>query len=80
MVSNEAGIVRLTGARDGDLYRLTWEEIGGPPVAGAPKRKGFGTQMAARSATGQLGGTIERDWAPDGLRVTISMEAEKLLA
>ncbi len=55
-LSTETGMVRLTGERDGDLYRLTWEEMGGPPVAGAPDRKGFGTQMAARSAAGQLGG------------------------
>ena len=75
------GMVRLTGAPDGDgdLYRLMWE-VGGPPLAGAPERKGFGTQMAARSASGQLGGTITYDWALDGLGVTICMETEKLLA
>jgi two-component sensor histidine kinase len=79
-LSTDTGTVRLTGERDGALYRLRWEETGGPLVEGVPERKGFGTQMAARSVSGQLGGTIERDWASDGLRVTISMETEKLLA
>jgi two-component sensor histidine kinase len=77
-LSTETGQVRLTGARNGNTYRLTWEEIGGPPVAGVPKRKGFGTQMAARSASGQLGGTITHEWSPGGLRVSLSMATENL--
>jgi len=78
-LSTEAGMVRLAGERDGDLYRLTWEETGGPPVAGAPERQGFGMQMAARSAIGQLGSTIAYDWAARGLKVTLSMGTKSLL-
>jgi two-component sensor histidine kinase len=78
-LSVETGMVRLAGERDGDTYRLTWEEVGGPAVAGVPEREGFGTQMAARSAAGQLGGTITHDWAPGGLRITLSMGTENLL-
>lgn len=78
-LSNEAGLVTLTGERDGDLYRLTWEERGGPPVEGAPERKGFGTQMAARSVTGQLGGTLTNDWAETGLTVRLNLPVQALL-
>jgi PAS domain S-box-containing protein len=77
-LSTEAGMVRLVGERDGDFYRLTWEERGGPPVAGAPERKGFGTQMAARSVQGQLGGTITRDWPAGRLRAVLRMRTENL--
>jgi len=78
-LSTETGMVRLTGEREGDLYRLTWEEVGGPPVAGTPERQGFGTQMAARSVAGQLGGTIAYDWAESGLNVTLRMPVTNLL-
>jgi len=78
-LSTEAGMVRLAGERDRELYRLTWEETGGPPVAGAPERQGFGMQMAARSAVGQLGSTIAYDWAARGLKVTLSMGTKSLL-
>ncbi|MCJ2035184.1 PAS domain S-box protein [Methylobacterium sp. J-068] len=66
-LSTEAGSVRLTGARDGDAYTLTWAESGGPTVTGPPTRQGFGTVLAQRSVVGQLDGTLEQDWAPGGL-------------
>lgn len=71
-LSVETGRVLVTGAiRDG-VYRLTWREVGGPPVAGAPQHTGFGTVLAARSAAGQLGGELRHAWASDGLEVVFS--------
>ena len=62
-LSNEGGQVRLTGKREDGSYVLTWQERGGPPVNEPPERKGFGTQMTARSVVGQLGGSLTYDWA-----------------
>ncbi|MCC6921317.1 MAG: PAS domain S-box protein [Alphaproteobacteria bacterium] len=70
-LANEGGQVLIEGAVDGDTYVLRWREMGGPPVEGPPERRGFGTDMASRSAAGQLGGTILHDWARDGLVVTL---------
>jgi two-component sensor histidine kinase len=78
-LSAEAGRVTITGMREGDEYVLTWRESGGPPVSGPPERKGFGTQMATRSVTMQLGGSIEYKWAPDGLTFYLRVPVAGLL-
>jgi PAS domain S-box-containing protein len=78
-LSNEAGQVCLTGKRENDSYVLTWQERGGPPVSGPPERKGFGTQMTARSVVGQLGGSLTYDWDPDGLTMRLSVPDKTLL-
>jgi PAS domain S-box-containing protein len=78
-LSTETGQVWLTGKRDGETYRLTWEEIGGPPVAGMPERKGFGTVMASRGLKGQLNGSITHEWSPGGLVALLSLPTENLL-
>jgi PAS domain S-box-containing protein len=77
-LSNETGRVVLTGLREGDIYRLTWQETGGPPVTGTPQRQGFGTLLAARSVAGQLGGEIIHDWAPAGLVVRLTLPVDNL--
>jgi two-component sensor histidine kinase len=50
---------------------LCWTETGGPTIGAAPAAAGFGSQLMEMSAVRQLGGTVERDWRPEGLRVTI---------
>lgn len=72
-LSTKEGGVSLSGRRDADRYTLTWRETGGPPVTGAPSRKGFGTVLAERSVAGQLDGALERDWAPGGLLMRLSV-------
>ncbi|MFC7331836.1 PAS domain S-box protein [Rhodocista pekingensis] len=54
-------------AGGGRALRLVWEESGGPPVAGPPRRSGFGSSLLVRSIRGQLGGTLRQDWRPQGL-------------
>ena len=72
------GRVRLASTvRDG-IVRLTWEEEGGPPVAGPPENLGFGSRLTEMSVVRQLGGTIERAWQRDGLHVTIEVPVAAL--
>jgi PAS domain S-box-containing protein len=66
-----------TGDADGALL-IAWRETGGPLIAGAPVRQGFGTKLAELSITQQLGGTITRDWAADGLKVSMTIPANRL--
>jgi PAS domain S-box-containing protein len=63
--------------RDADLV-LTWTERGGPPIGGLPTRQGFGSQLIRSTVTTQLGGSIDYDWAPIGLRVRLSVPVERL--
>ena len=55
---------------EGARLRIAWTEHGGPPVA-TPSRKGFGSRLIERSLTGQVGGTLSMDYAPQGLRCVV---------
>jgi PAS domain S-box-containing protein len=49
------------------MLRLTWAETGGPPLDGAPRRRGFGSRIIEATVRSQLGGSVERRWEPTGL-------------
>lgn len=52
-----------TGGRLG----LRWAESGGPRIAGAPARRGFGSRVLEATLGTQLGGAVRLDWQPAGL-------------
>jgi PAS domain S-box-containing protein len=49
---------------------ITWREGGGPRVRG-PRRQGFGSRLIEGSITGNLGGSLDLNFAPEGLRCVI---------
>jgi two-component system, chemotaxis family, CheB/CheR fusion protein len=53
--------------------RLTWRESGGPPVAGPPIRRGFGTTLIERSMTYEWGAKVERTFAESGVVCTLDL-------
>lgn len=59
---------------------LVWTERGGPAVMAPAGPPGFGTRLVSRSMSGQLGGSIDRDWAASGLVVTLRMDPARLAA
>ncbi|KAB1075354.1 PAS domain S-box protein [Methylobacterium planeticum] len=77
-LSSETGRVLLVGRSDGAHYDLTWAEAGGPRITQAPSRRGFGTVLAERSVAGQLDGTLEHDWAPEGLVMRLRVPVANL--
>jgi PAS domain S-box-containing protein len=64
------GQVDLDWTAHGPNLELTWTETGGTCETSAPS-SGFGQRMIALSVKSDLGGTIERDWRPDGLRAVL---------
>ncbi len=78
-LSRPSGHLELswTVRADGAL-RLIWEESGGPPVTSAGQ-PGFGTKLIEATVGSQLGGTVRRDWQPEGLRCEIVIAAQWLL-
>ncbi|UVF19017.1 PAS domain-containing protein [Microvirga terrae] len=64
----------------GDDVDLLWTESGGPTIESPPTFEGFGTQLSQRSITGQLGGTLDREWRPEGLRVHMILPVSRLSA
>jgi PAS domain S-box-containing protein len=73
------GHLRITWIK-GAMLTLLWQEEKGPTISGPPKAEGFGSQLARRSVTDQLGGAIAYDWRPEGLQVRIDLPLSQLNA
>ncbi|WP_197919854.1 PAS domain-containing protein [Aurantiacibacter sediminis] len=75
-LSTDDGHVTLVVEDRGDTLALTWTEIGGPKVSASGK-EGFGTRLLEMSVSGQLGGSIDRQYHEDGLvaALTVSKKA-----
>lgn len=56
-------------------FALTWTESGGPAVA-APTHRGFGAGLLRDVTGAELGGVVELDFKPDGLRASLSGNAD----
>jgi two-component sensor histidine kinase len=77
-LSAETGTLDVSCATcDGDIS-LVWTERGGPPVAAPEGDGGFGSKLVNRAMSGQLGGAIAIQWAPEGVIVTLTMNKERL--
>ena len=70
-LSTLEGRVEISIAVSGEACAISWVEVGGPPINDLPERHGFGTKLSTISAESQLGGSIERIWAPTGLRLSL---------
>lgn len=77
-LSEKGGLVSLRTARDEDRFVLTWTETGGPPIQNPPARTGFGSSLATLSVQGQLGGRLDREWGPEGLKMIVDLPATAL--
>lgn len=78
-LSNDTGHVDLEVSEEGDSIHLRWSEHGGPPVEDAGTT-GFGSRLVEMSVKGQLQGTWERHFEPDGLVAEITMAKAALAA
>ncbi|MGQ2907956.1 MAG: sensor histidine kinase [Aliihoeflea sp.] len=67
--------IEITTFADDADYHVTWKEhvAGASPSAEAASDSGFGSRLIELSIRGQMGGTIERIFEPDGLRVEITV-------
>jgi two-component sensor histidine kinase len=74
----EAGRVHVAIQMRTSQLCLIWSEAGGPTLAGPPVRRGFGSALFERAIRAPLDARLERVWAPDGLKVRISLPLERL--
>ena len=70
-LSTAEGRLDVRWSLRGGEVELRWRETGGPPLEGPPGRTSFGSQIITHSFEGSLGGTISRDWRPEGLACDI---------
>jgi PAS domain S-box-containing protein len=76
-LSSPSGTVTVECLANKDTLSLIWDERGSTGTD-APGEEGFGS-LLGRLASGQLGGSIEREWRPEGLRVTLTVLRDRLL-
>ena len=69
------GTIDVSWDRKDDRVVLVWKESG-VPLDGEPERQGFGS-LLMNSAARQFGGSVTRDFTPDGLVVTIDLPADE---
>jgi PAS domain S-box-containing protein len=79
-LSQPAGRVRITWDVEQDAHgdpvcRMDWAEAGGPPVQ-PPTRRGFGHVVIERTVARALGGHVSLDFAPEGVRWTLTFPAD----
>jgi PAS domain S-box-containing protein len=78
-LSTDAGRLEISWTLPADeALLLSWSEDGGPKVT-EPTRKGFGSRLIAQLAQ-QLGGDIQREWRPQGLRAELTISLAKAAA
>jgi len=76
-LSLPGGRVAVSWQRSGDgTLEIVWRERGGPPLAGRPERRGFGSELIAETALVQLGGEAAFHWEPEGLCCRLSVAPE----
>lgn len=72
----EEGTVALDWQIDEGEVVMRWDECG-PPCESDTVSSGFGQRMIALSVKSDLGGTIERDWRPEGLAVVLRFPLDR---
>lgn len=72
------GSVRIEISSCPETTCLRWTEQGGPAVANAPTRQGFGSVLVERAARAQLAASLTLDWEPSGLSFLLEMPTQRL--
>lgn len=78
-LSLASGRVGIAVSVAGGEVALDWRERGGPPVS-APAQRGFGEELVRATVEGQLGGAVEEEWNPGGLRLVLRWPGEAMRA
>jgi len=78
-LSRPGGTLTLRWVLDHEagLLALDWLEGGGPPLAGPPLRRGFGSRVIETTIRSQLRGQVERHWEEAGLVCRILLPLER---
>ena len=78
-LSNQEGAVEVTWCREDDKrFAIKWMERGGPPVV-PPPHSGYGSTVIKSMAELNLDGEVHLDFAPSGLRWSLSCPAATVL-
>ena len=77
-LSSESGTVKVTWTIVDQDVLIVWQESGGPPAT-PPESQGYGSRLVAATVAG-LGGKLDHDWAPVGLKAEMRFPIASLQA
>lgn len=77
-LSIDTGILDVSCSPHDEAITVIWAESGGPPVEAPGGDSGYGRKLVERSVTGHLGGSIDYDWADNGVIVTLRIDPKRL--
>lgn len=77
-LSSPEGHLTIRWTETDTAVDMVWRETGGPRIEAVPTFEGFGSQLAQRSVAGQLGGSIVREWRPEGLCIRMVLPIDRL--
>lgn len=77
-LSAAGGRLEVSWRQAEDKVAIEWTETLPGASIKPPTATGFGTKLARSSATGQLGGSIDYDWRPAGVRVLLTIPHDQL--
>ncbi|MXP47656.1 PAS domain S-box protein [Altererythrobacter luteolus] len=75
--SETNGRVRITTDVEDGRITIRWEEHDGPPVVKA-ETEGFGSRLVEATVSGQLNGSLSREFTPDGLVATLNIAVDSI--
>ncbi len=79
-LSVDTGTLDVSCSARDEAVTIVWTESGGPKVKPPDGVGGYGSKLIKRSVTGQLRGSIDYDWAEDGVVVTLHVDPDRLAA
>ena len=77
-LSVEQGTLDVSCSAQDEAVTIVWTESGGPKVQKRTGAGGYGSKLVERSVTGHLRGSINYDWAEQGVVVNLKVDPERL--
>jgi PAS domain S-box-containing protein len=60
------------------MLDLVWKEADGPVIVKGDRSEGFGSLLGHATVQGQLGGSISKEWCPEGLTIRLCVPLARL--
>jgi two-component sensor histidine kinase len=77
-LSTDTGRADIGWGPEGEAFKMSWDERGGPPVS-APPLHGFGTTVMKVMTERSLDGAVDLDYAPLGMAWRLTCPAANVL-
>jgi two-component sensor histidine kinase len=77
-LSSATGTLDVSSDGEGEEMKIVWTERGGPPVVAPSAMEGFGNKLMNRALSDQLRGTLDCEWCPEGVIITLKLSRDRL--